>query len=233
MPVAFGRDAVSGRTGMSAEAAACSSSSLGNDSDEGSSPSGKEDGEGEVQSAYSGAGLAGLGALEEALPIRRGISQFYNGKSRSFTFLKEAIGPSGSAKVIAKADNAYTRKRKILLAHSIMYDKPQITEPETYENVIPKRIASLSRLRPLDSISPNSSSSSLSSDENEPPRQFIFARSPDHISHFASPTTTAPRLGFCAPNKPLHVPTRSFSMVNLHRWHMRSSICLKEEPKAD
>jgi hypothetical protein len=48
---------------------ACSSSSLGNDSDEGAAPAGK-DGDGEVQSAYSGAGLAALGALEEALPIR-------------------------------------------------------------------------------------------------------------------------------------------------------------------
>ncbi|CAM0951568.1 unnamed protein product [Alopecurus aequalis] len=209
--------------------AACSSSSLGNDSDEGATPAGK-DGEGEVQSAYSEAGLA---ALEEALPIRRGISQFYNGKSRSYTFLKDAIGPSSSAKVIAKADNAYTRKRKILLAHSIMYDKSQITAPETYENGIAKRIASLSRLGPLDSISPNSSSSSLSSDENELPQQFIFAQSPDHTSHFASPTMTTPRLCFCA-SKPFPVPTRSFSMVNLHRLHMRcSSVCLKEEPKAD
>ncbi|KAK1631180.1 hypothetical protein QYE76_005495 [Lolium multiflorum] len=175
-------------------AAACSSSSLGKDSDEGPSPAGKEDGEEEVQSAYGGAGLAGLGALEEALPIRHGISQFYNGKSRSFTILKDAIGTSGSAKVIAKADNAYTRKRKILLAHSIMYDKSQTTEAETYENGIPKRIASLSRLRPVDSISPNSSCSSLSSDENELPQQSIFVQSPDHTSHFASPTMTAPWL---------------------------------------
>ena len=179
-----------------------------------------------------------LDATSDELPSlflwgRRGISQFYNGKSRSFTFLKDAIGPSGSAKVIAKADNAYTRKRKILLAHSIMYDQSQITAPETYENSTPKRIASLSRLRPLDSISPNSSSSSLSSDENELPQRFIFAQSPDHTSHFASPTLAAPWLAFCA-SKPLPVPTRSFSMVNFHRLHMRCpSVCLQEEPKAD
>jgi hypothetical protein len=153
---------------------------------------------------------------------RRGISQFYNGKSRSFTFLKDAIGPSGSAKVIAKADNAYTRKRKILLAHSIMYDKSQITAPETYENGVPKRIASLSRLRPFDSISPNSSSSSLSSDENEPPQQLIFVQSPDRTSHFTSPTM------------PVTLPSRSISMMNLHRLHRRcSSVRLKEEPKTD
>jgi hypothetical protein len=153
---------------------------------------------------------------------RRGISQFYNGKSRSFTFLKDAIGPSGSAKVIAKADNAYTRKRKILLAHSIMHDKSQFTAPQTYDNGTPKRIASLSRLRPFDSISPNSSSNSLSSDENEPPQQFILVQSPDHTSHFSSPTM------------PVTLPSRSFSMMNLHRLHRRcSSVRLKEEPKTD
>ncbi|EMS68128.1 hypothetical protein TRIUR3_05366 [Triticum urartu] len=129
----------------------------------------------------------------------RGISKFYNGKSRSFTFLKEAIGPSGSAKVIAKADNAYSRKRKNLLAYSIMYDQSQITVPETYKNGITKRLAGLSRLRPSDGMSSNSSSSSsLSSDENEPPQQFIFVQSPDNTAQFASPTIPAPRLGSCA-----------------------------------
>ncbi|XP_008676415.2 MTD1 isoform X1 [Zea mays] len=54
-------------------ASACSSSSIGRDSDECSPPGKEEEGEGEVQSAYEGGGggsLAGLEALEEALPIR-------------------------------------------------------------------------------------------------------------------------------------------------------------------
>ena len=56
-------------------ASACSSSSIGGDSDECSPPGKEEEGEGEVQSAYAGggeggAGLVGLEALEEALPIR-------------------------------------------------------------------------------------------------------------------------------------------------------------------
>ncbi|RLN03202.1 hypothetical protein C2845_PM13G19350 [Panicum miliaceum] len=94
-------------------ASACSSSSIGRDSDK-CPPPGKEeegDGEGEVQSAFMGGagggrGLAGLEALEEALPIRRSISKFYNGKSKSFACLKEAITSSGSAKDITKEDNA-------------------------------------------------------------------------------------------------------------------------------
>jgi len=56
-------------------ASACSSSSIGGDSDECSPPGKEDEGEGEVQSAYAGGGeggggLAGLEALEEALPIR-------------------------------------------------------------------------------------------------------------------------------------------------------------------
>lgn len=109
-----------------------------------------------------------------------------------------------------------------------MYGQAQITVPETYENGISKRLASLSRLRPLDAMSSNSSSSSsLSSDENESPQQFIFMQSPD------DPAIIAPQLGSCAP-KMLPVPTRSFSMVNLQRLHSRcSSVCLKEEQEAD
>jgi len=36
---------------------------------------------------------------------RRSISKFYNGKSKSFACLKEAITFSGSAKDITKAEN--------------------------------------------------------------------------------------------------------------------------------
>jgi hypothetical protein len=53
-------------------ASACSSSSIGRDSDECPPPGKEEEGEAEVQSAFTGegGGLAGLEALEEALPIR-------------------------------------------------------------------------------------------------------------------------------------------------------------------
>lgn len=47
---------------------------------------------------------------------RRGISKFYNYKSKSFTSLADA-STSSSIKDIAKADNAYTRKRRTLLAY--------------------------------------------------------------------------------------------------------------------
>ncbi|KAL6656094.1 hypothetical protein ACP70R_006920 [Stipagrostis hirtigluma subsp. patula] len=232
MSVALDRAAV-----FEAGAPACSSSSLGKDSDEGSPP-GKEADEGEVQSAYTGAGFAGLSALEESLPIRRGISKFYNGKSRSFTFLREAITPSGLSRDIAKADNAYTRKRKNLLAYSIMYDKSQNTVPETHESVTCKRLASFSRtaLRPLDTISSSwSSSSSLSSEENELPQEFSTGQSPDKINSNNNFTQkiSVPGHGSCVP-KTFFTSMRSFSVMDLHRLHRScSSIRLKDEPKAD
>ena len=53
---------------------------------------------------------------------RRGISSFYNGKSKSFTSLEEASSSSSSIKDIAKAENAYTRKRRNLLAFNHVWE---------------------------------------------------------------------------------------------------------------
>ncbi|PWA67096.1 hypothetical protein CTI12_AA321490 [Artemisia annua] len=63
-------------------------------------------------------------AIEEALPIRRGISTFYNGKSKSFTCLAD-VWPSSSPSIkdIAKPENAYSRKRRNLLAYTLLSSK--------------------------------------------------------------------------------------------------------------
>lgn len=45
---------------------------------------------------------------------RRGISKFYDGKSKSFTSLADA-GSTPSVKDIAKPENAYTRRRRNLM----------------------------------------------------------------------------------------------------------------------
>jgi hypothetical protein len=44
-----------------------------------------------------------------------------------FSCLKQAVTSSGSAKDISKAENAYSRKRKNLLAYSIMYENSKET----------------------------------------------------------------------------------------------------------
>lgn len=212
-------------------ASACSSSSIGGDSDECSPPGkGEEEGDGEVQSAYAGGGggeegggLAGLEALEEALPIRRSISKFYNGKSKSFACLKEAITFSGSAKDITKPENAYSRKRKNLLAYTIIYGNSHETSAaQVYETAPPKRFASLSR-NSLGTLASSSSrsSSSISIEEPELPEHLHSPRSPDGF-------ISAPQSGSCVPNAP-SVPMRSLSMMDLHRLHRpSSSVRLKD-----
>ncbi|XP_073043927.1 protein OXIDATIVE STRESS 3 LIKE 2-like [Primulina eburnea] len=96
-------------------------SSIGKNSDESSGGGG--DGE-EVQSEYKGGAFASLEALEEVLPVKRGISKFYCGKSISFTSLFDAASCS-SVKDIAKPEDAYTRKRKNMIAYNGYWDKKQ------------------------------------------------------------------------------------------------------------
>lgn len=74
--------------------------------------------------------------------FRRGISSFYSGKSKSFTSLAD-IQSCSSVKDIAKKEDAYTRKRKNLLAHSNYWDKSHILENSS--SGISKRLASSSR----------------------------------------------------------------------------------------
>ncbi|XP_022728954.1 uncharacterized protein LOC111284537 [Durio zibethinus] len=146
----------------------CSSSSIGRNSDvSGESSSGGEDStEAEVQSQLKGP-LDTMDALEEVLPMRRGISKFYNGKSKSFTSLADAAAVS-SVKDFAKPDNPYNRKRKNLLAHSSLLDKNRTNPLRNSGSGISKRLANSNRstmaLGTTTSNSDfNSTSSSLSS----------------------------------------------------------------------
>ncbi|XP_016457606.1 uncharacterized protein LOC107781417 [Nicotiana tabacum] len=97
-----------------------SSSSIGKNSDISEGSMEKTDDSEEVQSSYKGP-LNSMETLEEVLPMRKGISRFYNGKSKSFTSLREASTTS-STKDLAKAENAYIRKRRNLLACGLAWD---------------------------------------------------------------------------------------------------------------
>ncbi|KAL6644517.1 hypothetical protein ACP70R_016125 [Stipagrostis hirtigluma subsp. patula] len=99
-------------------AASSDSSSIG----ENSSSEKEEEGEEEVESKLQveGLGMVGLGtleSLEDALPIKRGLSNFYAGKSKSFTSLKEAAAVA-AAKEIAKPENPFNKRRRVLAAWS-------------------------------------------------------------------------------------------------------------------
>ncbi|KAJ8542160.1 hypothetical protein K7X08_017026 [Anisodus acutangulus] len=97
-----------------------SSSSIGKNSDVSEGSMEKIDDSEEVQSCYKGP-LSSMEALQEVLPIRKGISRFYNGKSKSFTSLREA-STSSSMKELAKPENAYIKKRRNILACGLAWE---------------------------------------------------------------------------------------------------------------
>ncbi|KAE8675069.1 hypothetical protein F3Y22_tig00111701pilonHSYRG00073 [Hibiscus syriacus] len=101
----------------SGSSSATTSSSIGRNSDD-DDVSCEEN---EVQSSYEGP-LDMMNSIEQVLGMRRSISSFYNGKSRSYTSLAEATAVS-SIKDIAKPENAYTRRRRNLLAINHIWDK--------------------------------------------------------------------------------------------------------------
>ncbi|CAD6218658.1 unnamed protein product [Miscanthus lutarioriparius] len=90
-----------------------SGSSIGENS---SSEAGGDDGEEEVESKLKeGDELGCLDALEDSLPIKKGLSSFYSGKSKSFTSLAEATSTVAAAKeLLAKPENPFNKRRRIL-----------------------------------------------------------------------------------------------------------------------
>ncbi|CAL5204910.1 unnamed protein product [Lathyrus oleraceus] len=102
----------------------CSSSttsSIGKDSDV--SKCSEIDDENEVQSAYKyDEPFNMMDSLHHHLPIRKGISKFYDGKSKSFMCLANDVS-SPSVKDIAKPENAYTRRRRNLMAFNHVWEK--------------------------------------------------------------------------------------------------------------
>lgn len=102
----------------------CSSSttsSIGKDSD--ASECRDIDDDNEAESTYNyDEPLNMMDSLQQFLPIRRGISKFYDGKSKSFMSLADAVS-SPSAKDIAKPENAYTRRRRNLMALNHIWEK--------------------------------------------------------------------------------------------------------------
>ncbi|KAK9076870.1 hypothetical protein SSX86_005204 [Deinandra increscens subsp. villosa] len=107
-----------------------SSSSIGNNSDDDDDGDREEDAQSpynlynEDQKSSNGSLDDAIQALEEALPMRRGISTFYDGKSKSFTCLANIwCSTTQSINDIAKPDDAFSRKRRNLLASTLLSHK--------------------------------------------------------------------------------------------------------------
>eukprot|EP00268_Persea_americana_P006451 TRINITY_DN1232_c0_g2_i1.p1 TRINITY_DN1232_c0_g2~~TRINITY_DN1232_c0_g2_i1.p1 ORF type:complete len:263 (-),score=80.12 TRINITY_DN1232_c0_g2_i1:116-904(-) len=95
-----------GSSSSSLIGAGVDSSSITDGGDEGG---GVED---EVQSKFKG-GLGSMASLESSLPIKRGLSNYFTGKSKSFTSLSEAT----TIKDLAKPENSYNKRRKTLVTY--------------------------------------------------------------------------------------------------------------------
>ncbi|KAF1871540.1 hypothetical protein Lal_00020334 [Lupinus albus] len=152
-------------------------SSIGNDSDAGVSSSETESAENEAHSPYNGP-LHMMDSLQQVLPIRRAISKFYSGKSKSFTSLTDASS-SPSVKNMVKPENAYTRRRRNLMAFRHGWDKNRNSNFHLRSNIInggiSKRTISSSRSTLALAFALNydsccSSSSCTSEDSNSQPQ---------------------------------------------------------------
>nr|AGV54854.1 hypothetical protein [Phaseolus vulgaris] len=139
-----------------------SDSSIGRNSISSDDSSDHEDAaEVEVQSSFKGP-LDTINDLEEDLPVKKGISKFYSGKSKSFTSLADAAAAS-SMEEIVKPEDPYAKKRKNLIARNASIERSR----SCASNIggISKRPSNIGRRTSclnLDSSGEGTSSSSIS-----------------------------------------------------------------------
>lgn len=118
-----------------------SSSSIGAVGESSSMTDGGDDGgaDDEVQSLFKG-GLGSLESLESSLPIKRGLSKYFNGKSKSFASLSDVANISD----LTKQENPFNKRRRILmgckqrsffnsLPRSLPFSSPDLTLKEINE----------------------------------------------------------------------------------------------------
>ncbi|KAK7383371.1 hypothetical protein VNO78_29048 [Psophocarpus tetragonolobus] len=201
--------------GAAEECSTSASSSIGRNSDVSSERS-MEEGENEVESAYNGP-LHAMETLEEVLPIRRGISQFYNGKSKSFTTLADAVC-TPSVKDIAKPENSYSRRRRNLMALNHVWDKNRNYPLRSNGGGVCKRSINLSRSTLALAVAMNNSdsSSSITSEESGSSSNSLVSASPLpplHPKKIVSSSAAAPS----SPSLRIFSPWRSFSLADLQQ----------------
>ncbi|GAU47953.1 hypothetical protein TSUD_06870 [Trifolium subterraneum] len=196
-----------------------SSSSIGRDSDDDVSSErsmNENENENEAESKYNGGALEAMEALEQVLPMRRGISNYYNGKSKSFTSLADVV-TTPSVKDIVKPENAYTRRRRNLMALTHVWDKNRNSSLRSNGGGISKRTMSLSKssLALAVAMTNSDSNSSISSDD-----------SPSSSSNSSSPSSTLPPLPPRNRVSSLASPLQRnfFSLADLHHCAIAASM---------
>ncbi|CAL9136178.1 unnamed protein product [Musa textilis] len=78
----------------------------------GSGHGGEEDEE-EVESKRKDGALGSLDSLEDSLPIKRGLSNFFSGKSKSFATLSD-VANAGTNDIV-KPENPFNKRRRVLM----------------------------------------------------------------------------------------------------------------------
>ncbi|XP_041019426.1 uncharacterized G-patch domain protein DDB_G0278987-like [Juglans microcarpa x Juglans regia] len=89
-----------------------SSSSIGAPDDSEDEEDNDEVSSKEVQSHFNGTGLGSLGSMEDSLPIKRGLSNHFTGKSKSFANLLEV----SAVKDLEKTENPFNKRRRVLVS---------------------------------------------------------------------------------------------------------------------
>lgn len=149
--------------------------------------------------------------------FRKGISKFYNGKSKSFTSLADVSGCS-SVKDLAKPENAYARKRRNLLAYSNYYDKSRNCPLRSNGGGISKRPFNTSRSTLALAVTMSSSESGNSCEDSNPSANLSSSHSP-----FLPPlhpqakksSNNVPSSSSSPPSQQKFPPWRSFSLSDL------------------
>ncbi|XP_051192229.1 uncharacterized protein [Lolium perenne] len=164
-----------------------------------------EGGDGEVQSSYKGSPFDTMDALQEALPYRKGVSKFYNGKAGSFAKPPAAVILSPpSVKGLPKPETPSPRKRKGLLPFiSFKWGKAQNKEVYPEDDVVDSPSPMACRRM---TVSPAATSSSGSNSGSDDEAQKLPSRRPSRKSGsgtgvFASPPMPRPPKLFPAHNR--------------------------------
>ncbi|KAK8509383.1 hypothetical protein V6N13_062434 [Hibiscus sabdariffa] len=135
-----------------------SSSSIGSPGD-----SDVEVEEGEEDGVVSSAGIGGLASLaciEDSLPIKRGLSNHYAGKSKSFANLSDI----SSVKEVAKVESPFNKRRRLLLANK--WSRSRKASFYSWQN--PNSMPLLALVEDDEDIKDNKPSSSSSSHDKIP-----------------------------------------------------------------
>ncbi|XP_074568828.1 uncharacterized protein LOC141825340 [Curcuma longa] len=116
-----GKDAEVGKNGFSSkdgdQGDSMESSSIGGESSSSPLASSEEEeiSKEEVESKAENGALGCLDCLEESLPVKRGLSFFFSGKSKSFTSLSDVANMT--AIDLTKSENSFNKRRRILIAN--------------------------------------------------------------------------------------------------------------------